>query len=518
LCSLNIAAKTEDPGRKERNEMAERVPFDPGDAQIQTFLRSVDVLSGLTEQEIRSLAGIMTMVSFGQGEYVFREGEIGSSLFLIEDGACCLDVMGRTVKLLYKGDLFGEIAALDRQPRTATVRATQPSRLLSLTVDDLEQGEVISPATYLKLYKALARQLISYMRHGDALYTEMDALLIQDGGCAPGYDSVTAYLTRYLENAGRQVFIGREGFKSLVSGASSDFCCLINNRSLYLKLEQLPGVIFTPPLREARGASFRTERYREFVQPEIQRRAAQNVLERNVKVLIGIGGNGTFCGMNALSRLLPDSVQTFFIPATIDSDIYGTECIGEHTGVQIGSEKIHGYMADARTHRRIYIIEMMGAEGGHHALHSCLGAGADLAVLPSSRYDPARIVAGLKKKDCAVIVVAEGYKREERRSGDFGGNAAEYLYHELLHAGMDRGRRVVCEGFSRDIRGAAPNYRDITLSQRMARLLTRMMAGGRTREMPAILGDREYAISFDDIRTDNSVESGLADLANRLDM
>jgi 6-phosphofructokinase len=498
--------------------MAELLLLDPSDPQILTFLRSVDVLSGLTDTEIRSVAGVMTLVSFRQGEYVFKEGETGSSLFLIKDGACCLEVMGRTVKLLHKGDLFGEIAAIDRQPRTATVRTIQPSRLLSLAVEDMERSESLSPVTNLKLYKAFARQLISYMRHGDALYSEIDVLLIQDGGCAPGYDSVTAYLTRYLENAGRQVFMAREGFKSLVSGTSGDFCCLINNRSLYLRLEQLPGVIFTPPLREARGASFRTERYKEFVQPEIQRKAAHHILERNINVLVGIGGNGTFAGINALSRLLPDSIQTFFVPVTIDSDIYGTECIGEHTGVQVGSEKIHGYMADARTHRRIYIIEMMGAEGGYHALHSCLGAGADLAVLPSSRYDPAGIVAGLKKKECAVIVVSEGYKRDERRAVSFSGNAAEYLYQELLQAGLDRGRRVVCEGFSRDIRGSAPNYRDITLSQRMARLLTHMMLGGRNREMPAILAGREYAISFDDIRTDNSVESGLADLANRLDM
>ena len=153
---------------------------------------------------------------------------------------------------------------------------------------------------------------------------------------------------------------------------------------------------------------------------------------------------------------------------TIDSDILGTECIGEHTGVQVGSEKVLSYLADARTHHRIYIIEMMGAEGGYHALHSCLGAGADLAVLPSSRYDTALVAEALNHKLSAVIVVAEGYKREERKKAGYKGNAAEYFRDELQKAGLGTRRRVVCEGFSRDIRGAAPNYRDITLSQRMA--------------------------------------------------
>jgi len=235
-----------------------------------------------------------------------------------------------------------------------------------------------------------------------------------------------------------------------------------------------------------------------------------------VRVLIGVGGNGTLAGIKALSDLLPDSVQLFFIPVTIDSDIFGTECIGEHTGVQIGAEKILCYLADARTHHRIYIIEMMGAEGGYHALHSCLGAGAHLAVLPSSSYDPVLIAEALNRKESAVIVVAEGYKRDKRKEEGYSGNAAEYFRDELLKAGLGTRRRAICEGFSRDIRGAAPNYRDITLSQRMARQLTRLLKEGRSRVMPAILAGREYAIPFEEIRTDNSVESGLADLANRL--
>jgi 6-phosphofructokinase 1 len=182
----------------------------------------------------------------------------------------------------------------------------------------------------------------------------------------------------------------------------------------------------------------------------------------------------------------------------------------------VGSEKVLSYLADARTHHRIYIIEMMGAEGGYHALHSCLGAGADLAVLPSSRYDPGRVAEALNHKVSAVIVVAEGYKREERKKTGYQGNAAEYFRDELQKAGLGTQRRVVCEGFSRDIRGAAPNYRDITLSQRMARQLTRLLQEGKNQVMPAILAGQEYAIPFEEIRTDNSVESGLADLANRL--
>jgi 6-phosphofructokinase 1 len=496
--------------------MATAIPFDDGGERLTGFLRSVPVLGELDERELRALAAIPTQWSFDQEERVFSEGEPGTTLYIVERGACGLEIGGHIVKSFEIGDVFGEVAVIDRRPRTATVRATQPATLLAFEADALARFEASEPAAALKLHKALARQLTGYVRQADTLYDRMDVLLVQDGGCAPGYDSVTAQLTRALEGVGRQVFVAREGFKSLVSGTARDFSCLIHDRALYERLEHVPGVIHSAPLAQGRGASFRTERFTEFHQAELQRLAADHIVARGVNVLIGIGGNGTFAGTNAVSKLLPDRVKTFFVPVTIDSDISGTECIGEHTGVMIGAEKIHGYIADAQTHHRVYIIEMMGAEGGYHALHSCLGAGADLALLPSSRYDPARVVAALARRRSAVIVVAEGYKRGERRAEGVSGNAAEYFHQELLHAGLDPKRKVVCEGFSRDVRGAAPNYRDITLAQRMARRLVALLLAGRTRVMPAITAAGESTIDFDDVRTDNSVESALAELANRL--
>ena len=496
--------------------MAKAISSDGRDERLLGFFRSVGVLREFDERELRALASITALWEFDDDECVLSEGEPGTALYIVEEGACALEIGGRVVKCYASGEVFGEVAVIDRQARTATVRTTRRSRLRALEATALAGFERAEPAAALKLHKALARQLTRYVRHANALYDRMDVLMVQDGGCAPGYDSVTAQLTRALEEIGRQVFIAREGFRSLVSGTGREFCCLVHDRALYERLEHLHGVIHSAPLAEARGASFRTERYKEFRQEELQRRAADHLVARGVNVFIGIGGNGTFAGTNTLSKLLPSSVKSFFVPVTIDSDVHGTECIGMHTGVMIGAEKVHGYMADARTHQRVYIIEMMGAEGGYHALHSCLGAGADLALLPSSRYDAARVVRGLARQRSAVIVVAEGYKRDERQTAGFSGNAAEYFYCELLKAGLDPGRKVVCEGFSRDIRGAAPNYRDITLSQRMARRLVALLLEGRTRVMPAILGASEGGIDFDDIRTDNSVESGLADLANRL--
>jgi len=348
------------------------------------------------------------------------------------------------------------------------------------------------------------------------MFEEIDVLLIQDGGCAPGYNPVTAFITYHLESMEREVFAAREGFRSLVSGKDEDLLRLVYDPEIFKSLDHIPGVYHAAPLSEWPGAQMRSERYPDFIKRENQEKAADFIKRKQVKGIIAIGGNGTFKGLHALCEMLPTSIQIFFIPVTIDSDVANTECIGENTGIEMGAEKIRCYMADARTHKRTYIIEMMGASSGFHALHSCIGARAHLAVLPNSKIDHKKIVEALNKKDEAVIVVAEGYKKEERKAKNITDNAAEYFYKELLETGIKIKRKVVCEPFSRDIRGATPNNQDITLAQRMAYNVAKYIEAGTSRLMPAVRSGREYAIPFNEIDTDNHVEKDLMVLSDRL--
>ncbi|MDY6974240.1 MAG: 6-phosphofructokinase [Thermodesulfobacteriota bacterium] len=348
------------------------------------------------------------------------------------------------------------------------------------------------------------------------IFEEIDVLLVQDGGCAPGYNPVTAFISYHLEGIGRHAYATREGFKSLVNGKAGDFLRLVYDPDLFKKLDHIPGVFHVAPLSEWRGAQLRSERYSDFVKKDVQKKAAETIKERNVKAIIAIGGNGTFKGIKSLCNLISTSIQVFFVPVTIDSDIAGTECIGEHTGIEMGSEKIRCYMADARTHRRIYIVEMMGASSGFHALHSCLGSRAHLTILPRTVIDHKKVVEALNRREECVIVVAEGYKKEERELRGVKDNAAEYFYKELLATGIKIERKVVCEPFSRDIRGAAPNNQDITLAQRMAYNVAEYLKAGTSRLMPAVRSGREYAIPFNQIDTDNMVEKDLLVLSNRL--
>ena len=360
---------------------------------------------------------------------------------------------------------------------------------------------------------ALEQEHSDLAEEASALFKHMDVLIIQDGGCAPGYNPVTAFLAAHLERFQRRCYAAFEGFKSVVDNNDTDYRRTIYKRSLYKQEEHIPGVLNISTLCDASGARFRRERYSQFAEKENVEKAAQNIIQRHVNIVVAIGGNGTFMGIRDLDTLLPPNIQTFFIPVTVDSDISNTECIGQHTGVEEGARKIACYAADARTHKRIYFVEMMGASCGFHALHSCIGGRAHLAVLPGMDIDLQRTIELLNRKEAAVVVVAEGYKRDQRPKNV---NAAEFFLSELRSTGKQILRKVVCEAFSRDIRGARPNSQDITLAQIMAYCTARYINEGRSAVMPAINGYQDYPLPFEAVTTDNAVESNLAKVANRL--
>jgi CRP-like cAMP-binding protein len=66
------------------------------------------------------------------GRVLMRQGTPGAEAFLVADGEAAVTVSGLTVGKVGKGDLVGEMALLDHSPRSATVTADSPMRLLVL--------------------------------------------------------------------------------------------------------------------------------------------------------------------------------------------------------------------------------------------------------------------------------------------------------------------------------------------------------------------------------------------------
>ena len=96
-------------------------------------LAKVPIFSGCSKRELQLIARAAKEVNHKEGTVIAREGERGIGLFLILEGECKVSIGGRTKAKLGPGDFFGEVALLDGGPRTATVTAMTPVKLLGIT-------------------------------------------------------------------------------------------------------------------------------------------------------------------------------------------------------------------------------------------------------------------------------------------------------------------------------------------------------------------------------------------------
>jgi len=100
---------------------------------------------------------------YDKGTVVFRQGDLGDTMYIIQSGAveiCQLqDDREVVLALLERGDFFGEMALIDERPRSATVTAIQPTRLLPLTKTSLLKRIRQDPGVAFHLLKSLSHRI-----------------------------------------------------------------------------------------------------------------------------------------------------------------------------------------------------------------------------------------------------------------------------------------------------------------------------------------------------------------------
>lgn len=125
------------------------------------FLKTVPFFNELSHRQLRKVSEIVFERNYDVGELIFEEGQPGAALFLITDGQVAVEIYKEkfTAKLavLERGAFFGEMALLDESPRSASARATEPTKTLALYRNDLNQLINKDPETACHIYRALAR-------------------------------------------------------------------------------------------------------------------------------------------------------------------------------------------------------------------------------------------------------------------------------------------------------------------------------------------------------------------------
>jgi CRP/FNR family cyclic AMP-dependent transcriptional regulator len=110
----------------------------PSDLRIP-ILKSVYLFTQTPEEVLAEIATFLEELWMAEGQTVFQKGDPGESMYIISEGRVKVHDGDFTINYLGKWDVFGEMSALDPEPRSASVTAVEPTQLFRLGRQPLYQ-------------------------------------------------------------------------------------------------------------------------------------------------------------------------------------------------------------------------------------------------------------------------------------------------------------------------------------------------------------------------------------------
>lgn len=230
------------------------------------------------------------------------------------------------------------------------------------------------------------------------------------------------------------------------------------------------------------GTILETSRNPDFYTKEGRLRAAATIEQMELDGVILIGGEGTFHGASLLAADA-DTAALVGVPGSIDNDVYGTDCcIGFDTAANCAVEAIDRIRDTARSHERLFFIEVMGRTAGFLALESGIAGGAEELVIPEEEVSVARMSERIQEgfsigKRSAIVVVAEG---------ETPGISFDLARDVKKHLNIDS--RVVVLGHLQ--RGGPPTLRDRVLGSVLGVAAVEALLDGRSGCMAGEIGGK----------------------------
>jgi 6-phosphofructokinase 1 len=219
--------------------------------------------------------------------------------------------------------------------------------------------------------------------------------VLTSGGDAPGMNAAIRAVTR-AALANRLKVVGiRKGYQGMIEG---DF--------FQMKSSDVSGIMHMG------GTILKTARCLEFRSAEGRGKAFQQLKNAEIDAVVVIGGEGSFTGALIFSQEY--DIPMVGIPGTIDNDIFGTDyTIGYDTALNTVVEAVDKIKDTAKSHGRIFFVEVMGREAGLLALNSGIACGAEVIMIPELAEDQSQLnkflSKGYKNKETSgIVMVAEG--------------------------------------------------------------------------------------------------------------
>ncbi|MDA1000007.1 MAG: cyclic nucleotide-binding domain-containing protein [bacterium] len=154
--------------------------------QLRTLIRKLQknytFFGDMLEDEVGSFLRLCKRDTYGPGDVVFREGDIGEEFYLIVSGEIIIRMGDRDVARLGPGQVFGEMAMLESAPRSASAIPGEGTVLFTITRKILATR---MPALSYKVVVNIAKQLSEKLRESNQAIGEMNKKISLEKNNAP---------------------------------------------------------------------------------------------------------------------------------------------------------------------------------------------------------------------------------------------------------------------------------------------------------------------------------------------
>jgi 6-phosphofructokinase 1 len=296
--------------------------------------------------------------------------------------------------------------------------------------------------------------------------------VMTSGGDSPGMNPAIRSITRAGLLQGLEIMGIQNGYQGLID---NEFI-LLNNH------------VVSGRVRDA-GTFLQTSRCLEFQEESGQLRALEVLKKNRIDGLIVIGGDGSLKGARELHRR---GLPVIGLPGTIDNDLFGTDMgIGVDTALNTIISLVDMIRATAASHRRCFVVEVMGRASGYLALMTTISTGSQVAVIPEFRMNLDTIVQVLDRRfdnqhNNSVIIVAEGVCQ-----------GSEFMRRLMETGRVKQEVRLTVLGHVQ--RGGTPTHFDRLLATRMGELAILALRSGERGCMVSTVNGKLQLRDFDEI-------------------
>ncbi len=128
--------------------------------------KSITLFSQLSDEALASVTAALTQRRLAAGEILFNQGDPGDELIVVRQGKIAIFVPtagapagGQAIRHFQPGEMLGEMALIDRKPRSVSARAEEPSEILALSGEAFRRMLTENPETALSVMAGLSERI-----------------------------------------------------------------------------------------------------------------------------------------------------------------------------------------------------------------------------------------------------------------------------------------------------------------------------------------------------------------------